>query len=328
MLSARELNSESLPNRTWINEQLTFTHGYGLTLGPVNEVTPEGLPILFIKNLPPESTVDLKVAEPCIYFGELSNDHVFVKTNTKEFHYPPGDDNVFAEYKGSGGVAVGVVLAQAAVRHPVRVGQGAALRRPRRRQPRDLLPARQRARAQDRAVPDLRPDPYMAIADGRLYWIQDAYTTSNRYPYSRRHGGGRRSTTSATRSRSTSTPTRHDEFLPRRSRRPDCADLGRIFPGLLRPLDDMPAWLRSGCGTRRTSSPCRRSMFATYHMRQSGGLLQQGRPVGSARRSIAAASGADGAVLHDHEAAGREAAPSSSRCCPSRRDRRTTWRRG
>ena len=88
MLSARELNSESLPNRTWINEQLTFTHGYGLTLGPVNEVTPEGLPILFIKNLPPESTVDLKVTEPSIYFGELSNDHVFVKTNTKEFHYP------------------------------------------------------------------------------------------------------------------------------------------------------------------------------------------------------------------------------------------------
>ena len=77
-----------------------------MTLGPVNEVTPEGLPILFFKNLPPESSVDLKVTEPSIYFGELSNDHVFVRTNTKEFHYPEGDDNVFTEYTGNGGVVV------------------------------------------------------------------------------------------------------------------------------------------------------------------------------------------------------------------------------
>ncbi|HET8647814.1 MAG TPA: UPF0182 family protein, partial [Vicinamibacteria bacterium] len=107
MLSARELNSDSLPNRSWINEHLTFTHGYGLTLGPVNQVTPEGLPVLFIKNLPPESAVDLRVTEPSIYFGQLSNDHVFVRTATREFHYPRGDDNVFAAYAGEGGVPVG-----------------------------------------------------------------------------------------------------------------------------------------------------------------------------------------------------------------------------
>src|SRR6185503_11575501 len=101
MLSARELNSASLPSRTWINERLTFTHGYGLALGPVNEVTqPEGLPVLFVRDLPPVSTGDLKVTEPAIYFGELSNDHVFVKTKTEEFDYPRGDDNVFAIYRG------------------------------------------------------------------------------------------------------------------------------------------------------------------------------------------------------------------------------------
>ena len=99
MLSARELNSESLPNRNWINEHLTFTHGYGLTLGPVNQVTREGLPTLFIRNLPPESTVDLPVTEPSIYFGELSNDHVFVKTKTKEFHYPKGQDDVYTQLR-------------------------------------------------------------------------------------------------------------------------------------------------------------------------------------------------------------------------------------
>ena len=79
MLSARELNSRSLPNRTWINEQLTFTHGYGLTLGPVNQVTPEGLPVLFIRDLPPASSVDLEGHGAGIYFGELPNDYVFVK---------------------------------------------------------------------------------------------------------------------------------------------------------------------------------------------------------------------------------------------------------
>src|SRR5262249_42563413 len=73
MLSARELNSQALSNRTWINEHLTFTHGYGLTLGPVNQVTGEGLPVLFVKDLPPVSTADLVVTEPRIYFGELSN---------------------------------------------------------------------------------------------------------------------------------------------------------------------------------------------------------------------------------------------------------------
>ena len=110
MLAARELNSRSLPSRTWINEHLTFTHGYGLTLGPVNEVTKEGLPVLFIRDLPPVSTLDLKVTQPAIYYGELSNEHVFVKTKTEEFDYPRGEDNVFAVYKGSGGVPLSNVF--------------------------------------------------------------------------------------------------------------------------------------------------------------------------------------------------------------------------
>src|SRR5688572_18837227 len=111
MLSARELNSESLPNRTWINEHLTFTHGYGITLGPVNEVTPEGLPILFVKDIPPQSSVvgDIDVKEPSIYFGELTNDYVLVNSNAKEFHYSKaeGDENVETVYSGTDGVRIG-----------------------------------------------------------------------------------------------------------------------------------------------------------------------------------------------------------------------------
>jgi len=94
LLSPRELKSENLPNRTWINEHLTFTHGYGVSLSPVNQITPQGLPVLLIKDIPPRSSVDLKVGQPEIYFGELSNDHVFVNTGTKEFDYPEGEKNV------------------------------------------------------------------------------------------------------------------------------------------------------------------------------------------------------------------------------------------
>ncbi len=110
MLSARELNTESMPNRSWVNERLTFTHGYGLALGPVNQVTTEGLPVLFIRDLPPVSTVDLPLNQPSIYYGELSNSYVLIKTRQPEFHYPKGDDNETTFYSGSGGVPVGSLL--------------------------------------------------------------------------------------------------------------------------------------------------------------------------------------------------------------------------
>ena len=101
MLSARELNSNSLPNRTWVNERLTFTHGYGLTLGPVNQVTSEGLPVLFVRNLPTETTPDLPLQEPSLYFGELSNDYVIVRTR-----YRRGDASLSAAHVDDGLVAL------------------------------------------------------------------------------------------------------------------------------------------------------------------------------------------------------------------------------
>src|SRR5256712_12039048 len=110
MLSPRELNSASLPTRTFINERLTFTHGMGLTLGPVSEVTEEGLPVLRIKDLPPASAVSLAVKRPEIYFGELTDNWVFANTGQQEFDYPSGDENIFGTYKGNGGVVVGGLL--------------------------------------------------------------------------------------------------------------------------------------------------------------------------------------------------------------------------
>jgi uncharacterized membrane protein (UPF0182 family) len=107
LLSPRELNVASLPTRTFINEHLTFTHGMGLTLSPVNQVTTEGLPVLFIKDLPPVSNVSLKVTRPQIYYGEVANEYVFVGTKQREFDHPSGEANVYAAYTGTGGVKVG-----------------------------------------------------------------------------------------------------------------------------------------------------------------------------------------------------------------------------
>ena len=174
----------SLPSRTWINEHLTFTHGYGLTLGPVNEVTPEGLPVLFIKDLPPVSTVDLKVTQPAIYYGELPNDHVFVKTKTEEFDYPRGDDNVFATYNGRRRRAALERLPAADVRDPLPLDRHVLLAEPDRGEPRDDVPADRGARRADRAVPHLRsrsvPDDLRRPAGldaGRLHDVARAIRT-------------------------------------------------------------------------------------------------------------------------------------------------------
>ena len=268
MLSARELNSESLPNRTWINERLTFTHGYGLTLGPVNEVTPEGLPILFIKNLPPESTVNLPISEPSIYFGELSSDHVFVNTRTREFHYPEGEDNVFATYAGEGGVSIGSIWRK--LLFAIHFGSGKTLLAD------DLTPDSRvlyYRRIQER-VRKIAPflaydqDPYLAVDQGRLFWIQDAYTTSSRYPYSTALADGTNYIRASVKV-VIDAYHGHTRFYLVDTADPIAQTLGRIFPGLLRPLDEMPAGLRERLRYPQDIFSVQAAMFATYHMQNA-----------------------------------------------------------
>ena len=110
--SPRELNIDRLPSsRTWVNEKLIYTHGYGITMNPVNGFTPEGLPELILRNMPVESTVPgLTVTRPEIYFGELTNTDVYVKTRQKEFNYPQGETNNLNSYEGTGGILLGGFL--------------------------------------------------------------------------------------------------------------------------------------------------------------------------------------------------------------------------
>ena len=264
MLSARELNSASLPSRTWINEHLTFTHGYGLTLGPVNEVTPEGLPVLFIRDLPPVSTVDLKVTQPAIYYGELPNSHVFVRTKTEEFDYPRGDDNVFTTYQGNGGVPMSNLLRRLmfAIRFRSTDTFFSPMLTP---DTRVMMHRRIRERAQ-MIAPFLSydQDPYLAISDGRLVWVQDCYTTSNRYPYSTSIGGLNyiRNSVKVIIDAYHGTTTFH--LLDPND--PVAATIGRVFPGLLTPLDKMPEDLRTRLRYPQLIFSMQAAMYATFHM--------------------------------------------------------------
>jgi len=264
MLSARELNSRSLPSRTWINEHLTFTHGYGLTLGPVNEVTKEGLPVLFIKDLPPVSTADLTVTQPAIYYGELPNDHVFVKTKTEEFDYPRGDANVFAAYTGDGGVALSNIFRR--LMFAIRFGSTDTFFSPNLTEESRVMMYRRIAERVGRIAPFLTydPDPYLAISDGTLVWMQDVYTTSQRYPYSTTAGGvsyirnAIKVTIDAYHGKTTYHVVDPSD--------PIAQTVGKSFPGLLKPLDTMPEDLRTRLRYPQQIFAMQASMFATFHM--------------------------------------------------------------
>lgn len=265
MLSARELNSESLPNRNWINERLTFTHGYGITLGPVNQVTPEGLPVLFIKDLPPQSSVDLRVDQPAIYFGQLSSDHVFVGTNAREFHYPQGDDNVYTTYDGSGGVPISNAFRRllfSARFKSFKVLFSDDITTESRVMFHRRVPERVR-----RIAPFLQyeSEPYLVISNGRLFWVQDAYTTSTRYPYATPAADGTNYIRNAVK---VTVDAYHGTtaFYVIDDTDPIVRTLHKAFPDLFRPLAEMPEDMRTRLRYPEGIFKLQAAMYATYHM--------------------------------------------------------------
>ncbi len=189
MLAARELNVDKLPesSRNWINEKLIYTHGYGITMNPVNGFTPEGLPTLILSNMPVQSTVSaLNVARPEVYFGEMTNTDVYVKTRQKEFNYPQGETNNLTSYEGNGGILLGGFLR----RMIIALDQGDLAKLPFSDDIKSDSRLLMRRNVRDRVsalAPFLTfdPDAYIVLGDdGRLSWIMDAYTLSDSYPYS------------------------------------------------------------------------------------------------------------------------------------------------
>src|SRR5581483_3048417 len=189
MIASRELNVEKLPesSQNWINEKLIYTHGYGITMNSVNGFTTEGLPTLMLRDMPVQSSVPgLQVTRPEIYFGELTNTDVYVKTRQKEFNYPQGQTNSFTEYEGTGGIQVGGFFRRILIsidrddlgKLPFSDDVNSDSR---------LLMRRNIVTRVNTLAPFLtyEADPYIVLSDnGRLYWMMDAYTTSDSYPYS------------------------------------------------------------------------------------------------------------------------------------------------
>jgi len=189
MLATRELSIDKLPesSRNWINERLIYTHGYGITMNPVNGFTPEGLPALILSNMPVQSTTpSISVSRPEIYFGELTNTDVYVKTRQQEFNFPQGQTNSLTSYAGNGGIVLGGFLR----RTLIAFAEGDLTKLPFS----DDISSESRLLMRRNVidcVTTLAPfltyesDPYMVIGDdGRLSWILDGFTTSDNYPYS------------------------------------------------------------------------------------------------------------------------------------------------
>ncbi len=266
LLSPRELNPASLPTRTFINEHLTFTHGMGLTLGPVNQVTSEGLPVLFVKDLPPVSTVSLRVTRPQIYYGELANDFVFVNTRQREFDHPSGEANVYAVYRGTGGVRVGNVLRRLLL--AARFGSSKILFSGDITNESRMLYYRTITERARTALPFLRfdRDPYLVIAaDGTLKWMMDAYTFTDRYPYAEPLRDG----TTYMRNSVKLVIDAYDGSLTAYVSAPTdplIRTWSRIFPGIFAPLDSMPADLRAHLRYPDEIYRIQTSLYTTYHM--------------------------------------------------------------
>ncbi|PYT97777.1 MAG: membrane protein [Acidobacteria bacterium] len=188
MLATRELNVDKLPesSRNWINEKLIYTHGYGITMNPVNGFTPEGLPTLLLSNMPVQSTVrGLTVTRPEVYFGELTNTDVYVKTRQKEFNYPQGQTNSLTSYEGNGGIVLGGFLR----RIIIALDRGDLTKLPFSDDVNKDSQLLMRRNLRDRVsalAPFLTydPDPYIVLGDdGRLSWVMDGFTVSDNYPY-------------------------------------------------------------------------------------------------------------------------------------------------
>jgi uncharacterized membrane protein (UPF0182 family) len=186
MLSPRELSYPHLQSRIWINEHLTFTHGYGIVVGPVNRITSEGLPEFLTKDIPPASAPGFpKITRPEIYYGEISNEYALVRTRSQELDYPAGDQNVYSTYKGRGGVVLSSWLRKAAF--AARFAEIKILLSNDLTEESRIMMYRAVAQRVRQIAPFFRydRDPYMVVTDdGRLVWMLDGYTTTDRYPYS------------------------------------------------------------------------------------------------------------------------------------------------
>ncbi|NMA02081.1 MAG: UPF0182 family protein [Clostridia bacterium] len=269
-ITSRELNQDLLPAKTWINKYLKYTHGYGVVVAPANEVTAQGQPAMKVKNIPPVSEVpELEITRPEIYFGEKTNDYIIVNTKEKEIDYPLGTDNAETVYEGTAGISLSGInrplfaLNQGNIRiliSSIITGESKIIMH------RNIL---------DR-VEKIAPfftydrDPYMVINQGKLYWMIDAYTLSNKYPYAQPiyfNSAGR--SVNYIRNPIKVVVDAYngdvDYYLVDESD-PIANTYSNIFPDLFKPISQMPAGLREHIRYPVDLFDVQTRIFQDYHM--------------------------------------------------------------
>jgi uncharacterized membrane protein (UPF0182 family) len=273
MLAARELNVNKLPesSRNWINEKLVYTHGYGITMNPVNGFTPEGLPTLLLSNMPVQSTVPgLSVTRPQIYFGELTDTDVYVNTRQQEFDYPQGQTNSLTSYQGTGGIVLGGFLRRILL--AIELGDLTKLPFSDDVNAQSRLLMRRNVRARVAALAPFLTfdqDPYIVVdEDGRLSWIMDAFTTSDSYPYSSHYTVDDRSLNYMRNSVKVvidayDGTTTFYVFDPED---PILATYRRIFPSLFKDAASMPSGLRKHVRYPELLFKLQSEVYGLYHM--------------------------------------------------------------
>ncbi len=267
LISLRELDHARLEEPSWVNLRLQYTHGYGLCLSAANECTENGLPVLIVKDIPPKAPPGLELDRPQIYYGEKTEDYVFVDTKENEFDYPMGDENVFVRYEGKGGVEVGSAwrkLVFAYYFHDVMILLSDDLVSGSRVMYHRLIGDRVR-----RVAPYLMldGDPYAVVSGGRVYWIQDAYTTSRFYPYSEPSRPGAfnyirnsvKAVVDAYDGGITFYVADEDDPLIRASQ--------SAFPGVYVPMSEMPEGLRAHIRYPEAMFNIQAAKLAAFHMR-------------------------------------------------------------
>ncbi len=274
MLSARELSSTSLPQATWVNRHLVFTHGYGAVLTAVGGVAAEGRPQLLVKDIPPVG--EPKIDQPRIYYGELTTDWVIVNTLQDEFDYAQEGGDRYTRYTGTSGVSVGSLWDR--ILFAIRFGDTNLLFTNQITQESRVLFHRTIAEREQLVAPFLSydRDPYLVIADGQLWWINDAYTTGSRYPYSERYGallvGGNpigSSDTNYVRNSVKVVTNAYDgsmTYYVVDDTDPVVRNLQRIYPTLFRPIAEMPASLRAHIRYPEDIFTIQAQVYAIYHM--------------------------------------------------------------
>src|SRR5947207_97185 len=268
MISARELRPSLLPPNahTWVNRHVLFTHGNGAVMSPVTRKSIEGLPFFYLRDIPPVADGGPKIGEPRIYYSEESDSYVIVKGSTPEFDYPKGKDNVYAAYDGTGGVPIGAMAARMLfayyfndpnllLSNYITSDSRIMIRRNIGERVRTIAPFLK-----------LDHDPYLVISNGRMFWIQDAYTVSSYFPYAQ---PAQELDLNYIRNSVKVIVDAYNgtvDFHLMNTGDPIAATFQRIFPSLFKPFSAMPADLQRHIRYPEDLFLIQAQLYQTYHM--------------------------------------------------------------